>query len=205
MCTQTAFPHFHSTPFHHPVQHHSYSAVVATSTIPVAMVDYLTLLRSTSVVLFRAPTLRQVPGSTAYLLPPKPIAVALLKLIYGDTDCAYFLIDHVLESARSSTHGEFNPATVDHDDRALAQAVEAAAWKEIDRAKVFSRALGQLFEHHDSVSESQVHDLAASYGLELVVSGPRTAVAAAGGGGGGDVLHTHAFDTTPADATAVFA
>ncbi|TXT13354.1 hypothetical protein VHUM_00721 [Vanrija humicola] len=152
--------------------------------------DYLTILATRSVVLFHTPTVRKVPGSTAYLLPPKPIAVSLLKLIYGDTECAYFLIDHVLEGARSSTHGEFNPAT----------AVEAIAWKEIDRAKVFSRALGQLFARVDSVSESQVHELAASHGLELVVSGQRTAAP-----GGGDTLHPHPFDVTPTDATAVFA
>lgn len=164
--------------------------------------DYLTILETRSVVLFRTPTVRKVPGSTAYLLPPKPIAVSLLKLIYGDTHCAYFLADHVLQGARSSTHGEFNPATVDHADKALAQVVEATAWEEIDRAKVFSRALGQLFARVDSVSESQVHDLAATHGLELVFSRSHTTA----GGAGGDTLHQpHPFDATPADATAVFA
>ncbi|WVR06470.1 hypothetical protein IAU60_003501 [Kwoniella sp. DSM 27419] len=134
--------------------------------------DYLTILDHRWLILFPAPATpfsasRQLPPwpSPTYAvqpLSPEPIAIPLSSLLYSDSHCAYFLQHHVL-----TTGVRGSLARVDKDTIAAA---EVAAWREIDRAKLFARHLGKAFAAFgpgENMDEGILENLAAACGLGL--------------------------------------
>ncbi|RXK36169.1 hypothetical protein M231_06574 [Tremella mesenterica] len=66
--------------------------------------DYLTILATRSLILFQSPPMvytppkspPTTPTANIMLLPPESINMPLHSLLYADTDCAYFLLRHIL-------------------------------------------------------------------------------------------------------------
>ncbi|WWD18601.1 hypothetical protein CI109_103054 [Kwoniella shandongensis] len=141
--------------------------------------DYLTILSSRSLILFpssssssplRATQLppgspTTTPPSLNALLPPIPISIPISSIIYADTDCAYFLLHHLL----SSTGGG---SVLGNTDKEVLGEAEVIVWREIDRAKLFTRALGKWFATpgigaERKMDEKELLHLAEKYGLGM--------------------------------------
>lgn len=135
--------------------------------------DYLTVFATRSLVLFPrhpAPTPSLSPFSSPLSprtsLSPPPVEMPLYALMRDDTHCAWFLVDRVLEHPRAT-------GTV---PRELEAEAEVMVWEQIDRAKMFGRALALLFGSSSDVSEDELRALAARHGLGLAEAagpGPR--------------------------------
>lgn len=80
----------------------------------------------------------------------------------SDTDTAYYLLTHVL------THPSLFPSAVFLGDitKEVTAEAEVMAWGEIDKAKMFIRALGAWFaENKGAITEKEIERLAAEWGL----------------------------------------
>ncbi|WRT67928.1 uncharacterized protein IL334_004902 [Kwoniella shivajii] len=104
---------------------------------------------------------------------PEPITLPLSSLIYNETNCAYFLVYHVLNTSypfaphnENQNNGQDNLGMV---DKKTANEVEVIVWKEMDRVKMFSRSLGRWFgiSKEGKMDESNLVELAGKYGLGL--------------------------------------
>lgn len=126
--------------------------------------DYLTVFATRSLVLFPRtpasipPLFPSSPKATSRSLTPPPVEMPLYALMRDDTHCAWYLVDRVLEATRAT-------GAVHRD---LELEAEVMVWEQIDRAKMFGRALALLFGTSSNVSEDEVHALAAKHGLGLV-------------------------------------
>ncbi|KAK8858705.1 hypothetical protein IAR55_002934 [Kwoniella newhampshirensis] len=141
--------------------------------------DYLTILATRALILFpptwtsheslittsrlaSSPT--TTPPTSHLLLSPTPISIPISSILNADTDCAYFLIHHIL-----STTPQGGLRTTDKE---VLREAEVVVWREIDRAKLFTRALGAWFANaHKSgvgkLGERELGELAEKYGLGL--------------------------------------
>ena len=84
------------------------------------------------------------------------------SLMSRDTDTAYYLLTHVL------THPSLFPSAVFLGDvsKEVANEAEVMVWGEIDKAKMFIRALGAWFAaNKGAITEKEVESLAGEWGL----------------------------------------
>ena len=89
--------------------------------------------------------------------------------MYADTDCAYFLLTHVLTSHPSLVHSSHHVGSTPKD---IAGQAEVVVWSEIDKAKMFTRALGEWFgTHPGGIDEGELRNLANRW--DLVVKGDK--------------------------------
>ncbi|WVW84844.1 hypothetical protein I302_106879 [Kwoniella bestiolae CBS 10118] len=142
--------------------------------------DYLTILSTRSLILFppshilpsSLPLHRPLPSSplssptspTIILLPPEPIALPLSSLVYNETNCAYYLVHHVLSTTQpfSQTHTT--------QDRGIQSEVEVIVAKELDRVRIFVRDLGRWFSKslkNGGMEEGELKELAGRFGLAV--------------------------------------
>ncbi|BEI89801.1 uncharacterized protein CcaverHIS019_0211630 [Cutaneotrichosporon cavernicola] len=119
--------------------------------------DYLTVFATRSLVLFPRTTPSAPLFSSPRTLTPPPVEMPLYALLRDDTHCAWYLVDQLLEAPRAA-------ASV---ARELEMEAEVLVWEQIDRAKMFGRALALLFGSSSNVSEDELCQLAAKHGLEL--------------------------------------
>ncbi|ORX37274.1 hypothetical protein BD324DRAFT_650879 [Kockovaella imperatae] len=158
--------------------------------------DYLDILSSRSLLLFARPnkvtrsksisdslSSDDSPDSTpsspnAQLPDPTPalIAMPIQSLIEGSSDSVYFLLTHVLATAfqpapqAGSPGGDsFFGGGLGGTPKEVVGEAELLVWKEMDRAKMFGRELGQWFRGHGNsrISEGELERMASKWGLEL--------------------------------------
>jgi hypothetical protein len=94
------------------------------------------------------------------------------SLVHADTDAAYFLVRHVLAvpahlDAHSLTLELGMSSTLARIGKEEIGRAEVRVWGEIDRAKMFARALGRWFEVEERIGEDQLGDMAARFGMTL--------------------------------------
>lgn len=150
--------------------------------------DYLTVFATRSLVLFprtpaatfSPPLFPSSPKSSMRTLAPPPVEMPLYALMRDDTHCAWYLVDRVLEHPRAT-------GTI---HRELELEAEVMVWEQIDRAKMFGRALALLFGSSTNVSEDELRALAFQHGLGLAAAPPSL--------GAGRVLQRHAREDAPA-------
>ncbi|KLT39237.1 hypothetical protein CC85DRAFT_324355 [Cutaneotrichosporon oleaginosum] len=129
---------------------------------PPPTMDYLTVFATRSLVLFprSSSTATPVPPANHQrTLSPHPVEMPLYALMRDDTHCAWYLVDRVLEAPRAAGGVA----------RELEMEAEVLVWEQIDRAKMFGRALALLFGSSSNVSEEELRELAAKHGLGLAV------------------------------------
>lgn len=113
------------------------------------------------------------PGTPAILPRPGPVEVSILNLMSSDTDCAYYLLTHVLEHASvfhpnaASLSGEASADPLSGVTKEALAEAEVMAWREVDKGKMFTRNLGEWYAtHSQGISEDQLRDLATTWGVE---------------------------------------
>ncbi|WWC88539.1 uncharacterized protein L201_003450 [Kwoniella dendrophila CBS 6074] len=142
--------------------------------------DYLTILSTQFLILFPSPIALPhtslhshqsatdspisspiTPTQSSISLQPTPTTLPLSSLVYNETNCAYYLIHHVTNTTQPFSYVDM--------DKNLAIEIEVVVWKEIDRVKMFVRALGEWFNHihHIKISENDLAQLAGRFGLGL--------------------------------------
>ncbi len=119
--------------------------------------DYLTVFATRSLVLFPRSNTAAPLFPAQRTLSPHPVEMPLYALMRDDTHCAWYLVDRVLEAPRAAGGVA----------RELEMEAEVLVWEQIDRAKMFGRALALLFGSSSDVSEEALRDLAAKHGLGL--------------------------------------
>ena len=159
--------------------------------------DYLDLLATRSLILFSPPTptshpspisADELPNTTPQTpnasLPdpatPEPVSMPIHSLIEGSSDCLYFLVTHVLSTAVTPS-ATSSPGSTTSDSpsvgagslggtpKELIGEAELLVWKEMDKAKMFGRELGQWFVGHGNsrISEAELARMAAKWGLKV--------------------------------------
>ncbi|WVF68955.1 hypothetical protein IAT40_003729 [Kwoniella sp. CBS 6097] len=124
-------------------------------------------------------------------LTPTPIVMPLSSIMYSDTHTAYFLVHHIMTSSinhisHEHHHHEHHDETLGHTcagggwgwnhgprasantNREMMIEAEVIAWKEIDRAKMFARAVGRVFQGFGEgrkMRDRELKELAARFGL----------------------------------------
>ena len=114
---------------------------------------------------------------------PEPVSMPIQSLIEGSSDCHYFLITHVLATAivPSAVSPVGSPGSASSDSnwvgggslggtpKELIGEAELLVWKEMDKAKMFGRELGQWFRGHGNsrISEMELAQMAAKWGLKV--------------------------------------
>lgn len=119
--------------------------------------DYLTVFATRSLVLFPRTTTAAPLFPSPRTLTPPPVEMPLYALMRDDTHCAWYLVNRVLEAPRAA-------GGVAHE---LEMEAEVLVWEQIDRAKMFGRALALLFGSSSNVDEDELRELAAKHGLGL--------------------------------------
>ncbi|GMK59006.1 hypothetical protein CspeluHIS016_0700210 [Cutaneotrichosporon spelunceum] len=120
--------------------------------------DYLTVFATRSLVLFPRTCASAAPlFSSPRTLTPPPVEMPLYALMRDDTHCAWYLVDQLLEAPRAAGAVA----------RELEMEAEVLVWEQIDRAKMFGRALALLFGSASDVGEDELRELAATHGLGL--------------------------------------
>ena len=130
--------------------------------------DYLTVISTRSVILFVCPKStdqRSVPPDSSRTTPktvivsPSPIGMPINSLMNNESDCAHFLLHQIFTST-------FSLGSVGKEISAEAELI---VWKEIDRATLFIRKLGQWFATSSSgkIGEKELKRLTGKFGLEL--------------------------------------
>ncbi|OCF37203.1 hypothetical protein I316_01110 [Kwoniella heveanensis BCC8398] len=128
------------------------------------------------------------------ILTPTPVSMPLSSIVYSDTHTAYFLIHHIMTSSlqhitHDHHHHEHHDETFGHTCAAGgwgwgwqcggSQAsgaskketmieAEVMAWKEIDKAEMFARAVGKVFQslgEGRKLENEELQELAARFGL----------------------------------------
>ncbi|WWC62757.1 uncharacterized protein I303_105354 [Kwoniella dejecticola CBS 10117] len=152
--------------------------------------DYLTIITTRSLILFPPssslpPTMnphRPLPDSPLSspitptpaltpmselgrsLLHPSEITLPISSLIYNEANCAYYLNHHVITTSPSNPFSSAEYSS----ERGRKTEVEVMVYKELDRVKMFTRALGRWFNQNSSrMDEGTLGDLANKYGLSL--------------------------------------
>lgn len=140
--------------------------------------DYLTIIATRCVVLFpktitpshhrsfsnsSSSSDPNAPRTPTSCIPrPGPVTMPIESLMYSDTEAAYYLLTHVL------THGSLFPSAVHLGEvtKEVANEAEVMVWGEIDKAKMFIRALGAWFaQHKEAITEKEMESLAGEWGL----------------------------------------
>ena len=124
------------------------------------------MIATRSLVLFQAPLHLDSPSTwsnpntpTTARAPPTPISMPIQSLMYGDTDCAYFLLQHILSAS----------LPLGGIGKEVSAAAEVMVWNEIDKAKMFVRALGEWYANfrNEKIEEKDLRALAKRFGVGL--------------------------------------
>ncbi|WVQ96471.1 hypothetical protein IAU59_003576 [Kwoniella sp. CBS 9459] len=162
----------------------------AASSSPSGSLDLLLLDNSSPLSSPSTPT-NPLSDLESTSLMPAPVSMPLGSILYSDTHTAYFLIHHIMTS--SMNHIAHNHHHHDNDDETLRHTcagggwgashnpggcggmsrqlmieAEVMAWKEIDRAKLFARAVGRVFQGFGEgrkMRDGELKELAARFGL----------------------------------------
>ncbi|WWC70932.1 uncharacterized protein I206_104884 [Kwoniella pini CBS 10737] len=146
--------------------------------------DYLTIITTRSLILFPStqslpsdvPAHRPLPdsplsspiSSTQFILSdfdpsPREVSLPISSLIYNERNCAYFLIQHVLQTS-SMNHSVLKQT----EKNARESEVKVMVYKELNRAEMFIRGLGRWFNKNSSrIDEDSLKQLANKFGLSL--------------------------------------
>ena len=151
--------------------------------------DYLDILSTRSLLLFsptkpshQSDSPNTTPSTPTSDLPassPARIAMPIQSLMEGHSECVYFLVTHVLATAfqpHSTSPGA--PGSLGSDGlfeglggtpKELVGEAELLVWKEMDKAKMFGRDLGQWFrgQGNSRIGEKELERLAQKWGLQL--------------------------------------
>ncbi|ORY25922.1 hypothetical protein BCR39DRAFT_506867 [Naematelia encephala] len=142
--------------------------------------DYLTILATRSLVLFPRPKQQLHPRSsstTSSLSSPKtptmgvpspsPIVMPIHSIVYDDSHTAHFLVQHLLRDSGLGLGFGMSPG------REMTHEAEVLVWREIDKAKMFVRALGEWFatstdnDNSGRIDQGSLDALAAKFGLGI--------------------------------------
>lgn len=80
------------------------------------------------------------------LLPPSPVTLPLQSLAWSDSECAYFLLSHLLSTSipADPVFGS-SPGSLGAMEKRMANEAEGIVWKEINKGKAFVRSIGEWF------------------------------------------------------------
>lgn len=127
--------------------------------------DYITVIATRSIILFpgQKPIHKHSTSAssclntpTTAITPPTPISMPIQSLMYDVNECAHFLLHHLLTSSSLGAVG-----------KDVSAEAEVMVWKEIDRATLFVRGIGEWFAaaKHAKIREKDLRRIAGKYGV----------------------------------------